>query len=155
MPVVELLVTRSKVNVKAVSNDMLTPLLCAMINNRPLVSSFLIHHEPGLLSIPDSNGDFPLHFAVLEGLADMVSSTPPSILSLFLSLSLSIFPSVAWNLSKRLCASDWPVNPTPNDSDPPLFTVCIATETANLKSDARCESSSIRRARTALFSPKY
>lgn len=74
MPVVELLVTKAGVNVKAVSNDMLTPLLCAMINNRPMVSSFLIHHEPALLKIADSNGDFPLHFAVLEGLADMVET---------------------------------------------------------------------------------
>ena len=72
MPVVEYLVKGAKVDVRAVSNDMLTPLLCAMINNRGSVSSLLIRHDPGLLAIADSNGDFPLHFAVLERLADMV-----------------------------------------------------------------------------------
>ncbi|KAJ1467091.1 ankyrin repeat-containing domain protein, partial [Baffinella frigidus] len=72
MPVVEYLVKGAKVDVRAVSNDMLTPLLCAMINNRGEVSSLLIRHDLGLLSIADSNGDFPLHFAVLERLTDMV-----------------------------------------------------------------------------------
>jgi len=107
MPVVELLVTRSKVNIKAVSNDMLTPLLCAMINNRPLVSSFLIHHEPGLLSIPDSNGDFPLHFAVLEGLADMVSSIP-SLLPPSFSFSFSLSPNFSFfsSLYLYLCGME-------------------------------------------------
>lgn len=99
MPVVELLVSRSKVNVKAVSNDMLTPLLCAMINNRPLVSSYLIHHEPALLSIQDSNGDFPLHFAVLEGLADMVwFNHPPPLYKFFRRSSPRL---TGWSIGSR------------------------------------------------------
>ncbi|EKX55284.1 hypothetical protein GUITHDRAFT_57654, partial [Guillardia theta CCMP2712] len=72
MPVVKYLIEEAKVELRAVSNDMLTPLLCAMINNRSDVVSFLLKTDAGLLDIPDSNGDYPLHFAVLENLVDMV-----------------------------------------------------------------------------------
>eukprot|EP00961_Rhodomonas_salina_P071362 958526-Rhodomonas_salina.1 len=133
----------TKVDVRAVSQDLLTALLCAMINQKGEVASYLIQQDPdpgtempvwswkcsrmtcrtslptcyglygthmliqyphaslpssslpfsstlpsisssslpppplkisGLLEIADSNGDFPLHFAVVEPLPDMVET---------------------------------------------------------------------------------
>ena len=72
MPIVKYLVEGAKVELRAVSKDVLTPLLCAMINNRSDVASFLIRSDPGLLEITDSNGDYPLHLCVLENLLDMM-----------------------------------------------------------------------------------
>ena len=72
MPIVKYLVEGAKVELRAVSKDVLTPLLCAMINNRAEVAVYLIRNDPGLLEITDSNGDYPLHLCVLENLLDMM-----------------------------------------------------------------------------------
>ena len=72
MPIVKYLVEGAHVELRAVSKDVLTPLLCAMINNRADVASFLVRKDAGLLEIADSNGDYPLHLCVLENLPDMM-----------------------------------------------------------------------------------
>lgn len=47
MPIVKYLVEDARVELRAVSKDVLTPLLCAMINNRAGVAAFLIRSDPG------------------------------------------------------------------------------------------------------------
>jgi len=47
MPIVQYLVEGAHVELRAVSKDVLTPLLCAMINNRAEVAAFLIRADPG------------------------------------------------------------------------------------------------------------
>jgi ankyrin repeat protein len=52
MPIVQYLVEEARVELRAVSKDVLTPLLCAMINNRANVAAFLIRSDPGCALCP-------------------------------------------------------------------------------------------------------
>jgi len=59
MPIVKYLVEGARVELRAVSKDVLTPLLCAMINNRSEVASFLIRSDPGCAFEPPAPFEAP------------------------------------------------------------------------------------------------
>lgn len=67
MPLLRFLVEDLKVDVKNQNIDRMTPLACAVFQDRLEAARYLCQRDASLLQITDGNGDYPLHLAVVEG----------------------------------------------------------------------------------------